>query len=63
MFLLGLVTAKEFAPKVIIVCRFLEEGVKARKEIIKRAGNENVVFKLVDLSSVDSVHKLDLTYW
>ncbi|XP_026328257.1 retinol dehydrogenase 11-like [Hyposmocoma kahamanoa] len=57
---MGLEIAKEFArrgAKVIIACPFNEEGINARKEIIELTGNNDIVFKLMDLSSIDSVKK------
>ncbi|PZC83941.1 hypothetical protein B5X24_HaOG206690 [Helicoverpa armigera] len=41
--------------KVIIACPFEEEGVNARKQIIEETGNQNIVFKLLDLGSLKSV--------
>ncbi|XP_047516046.1 retinol dehydrogenase 13-like [Pieris napi] len=57
---LGLVIAKDFAKrgaKVIVACPFEEEGTNARKEIIEESGNENVIFKHLDLSSLTSVRE------
>uniref|UniRef100_A0A2A4ITB8 Retinol dehydrogenase 11-like n=1 Tax=Heliothis virescens TaxID=7102 RepID=A0A2A4ITB8_HELVI len=41
--------------RVIIACPFEEEGTNARKQIIEETGNQNVVFKLLDLASLKSV--------
>ncbi|XP_022112901.2 retinol dehydrogenase 11 [Pieris rapae] len=57
---LGLVIAKDFAKRgarVIVACPFEEEGTNARQEIIKESGNENVLFKNLDLSSLSSVRE------
>ncbi|CAB3260822.1 unnamed protein product [Arctia plantaginis] len=55
---MGLEIAKDLAhrgARVIVACPFIEEGTNARKEIVKETENENVVFKHLDLSSVDSI--------
>ncbi|XP_045520208.1 retinol dehydrogenase 13-like [Pieris brassicae] len=57
---LGLVIAKDFAKrgaKVIVACPFEEEGTNARQQIIRESGNENVLFKYLDLSSLTSVRE------
>ncbi|XP_049865866.1 retinol dehydrogenase 11-like [Pectinophora gossypiella] len=43
--------------RVIIACPFREEGERAREAIVEESGNDNVVFKLLDLACLDSVRK------
>ncbi|XP_047020279.1 dehydrogenase/reductase SDR family member 13-like [Helicoverpa zea] len=55
---MGLVIATDLAhrgARTIIACPFEEEGTNARKQIIQETGNQNVVFKLLDLASLQSV--------
>ncbi|XP_045764299.1 retinol dehydrogenase 11-like [Maniola jurtina] len=47
----------ERGARVIIACPFEDEGETAKKEIIKITENEQVVFKLLDLSSIASIRK------
>ncbi|CAG4936516.1 unnamed protein product [Colias eurytheme] len=57
---LGLVIAEDFASRgarVIVACPFEEEGINSRKEIIEKSGNQNVVYKYLDLSSLKSVRE------
>ncbi|XP_050667730.1 retinol dehydrogenase 11-like [Leptidea sinapis] len=57
---LGFEKAKDFAvrgAKVIIACPFAEEGMTAEREIRKQTGNCNVIFKLLDLSSLKSIRE------
>ncbi|KAI5638598.1 short chain dehydrogenase domain-containing protein [Phthorimaea operculella] len=58
---MGLEIAKEFArrgAKVIVACPFEEEGENARKEIIIEASHNKVIFKLMDLGSLESVRQV-----
>ncbi|XP_075970147.1 retinol dehydrogenase 13-like [Anticarsia gemmatalis] len=55
---MGLEIAADFAhrgARVIVACPFEDEGADGKARIIKSSGNENVVFKLLDLASLDSV--------
>ncbi|XP_047516258.1 retinol dehydrogenase 11-like [Pieris napi] len=57
---MGLRIATDFASrgaKVIVACPFIDEGTNGRKHIIERTGNEKVIFKLLDLSSITSIRK------
>jgi retinol dehydrogenase-11 len=55
---IGLETALDFAKRgarVILACRDQKRADDARKKIIRETGNENVVVKLVDMASFESV--------
>lgn len=55
---IGYETAKEFAKRgarVILACRNKEKAEEAKKNIIKESDNTNVIVKIVDFSSLDSV--------
>ncbi|CAH0699659.1 unnamed protein product [Spodoptera exigua] len=43
--------------RVIVACPFKDEGTNARKQIVKETGNENVVYKHLDLGSLQSVRQ------
>ena len=43
--------------RVILACRSVERGEKAAVEVRKRSGNDNVVFRQLDLASLDSVRQ------
>lgn len=54
----GYETAKEFAKRgarVILACRNKEKAEEAQKNIIKETDNTNVIVKIVDFSSLESV--------
>ncbi|CAG9560218.1 unnamed protein product [Danaus chrysippus] len=57
---IGQQIALDFATRgarVIIASPFEDEGIKARKEIIKKTGNYDVVYKFLDLASLESIRK------
>lgn len=57
---IGFQTAKDLArrgARVILGCRSVDRGTKARDEIISVTNNKNVVFKQIDLSSLRSVRE------
>ncbi|XP_075970126.1 retinol dehydrogenase 13-like [Anticarsia gemmatalis] len=57
---MGLEMATDLAhrgARVIIACPFQDEGVSARNKIIKETENEKVIFKLLDLASLESTRK------
>ena len=49
--------AKRNAARVILACRSVERGEKAAVEVRKRSSNDNVVFRQLDLASLESVRK------
>ena len=49
--------AKRNAAKIILACRSVERGEKAAVEVRKRSSNDNVVFRQLDLASLESVRK------
>ncbi|XP_050671243.1 retinol dehydrogenase 11-like [Leptidea sinapis] len=55
---MGLCIATDFASRgarVIVACPFIDEGTQGRKTIVDKTGNNDVVFKMLDLASFDSV--------
>lgn len=57
---MGLEIAGDFAhrgARVIVACPFEEEGQHGRKLIVRSSGNDNVIFKILDLASLKSIHK------
>ena len=61
---IGLETAVDLAgrgARVILACRSSEKGEKAAVEVRRRSGNDNVVFRLLDLSSLESVRRFAST--
>lgn len=55
---MGLEIAADFAhrgAKVIVACPFEDEGEHGKKLIIRSSGNQNVIFKILDLASVKSI--------
>ncbi|KAK9501503.1 hypothetical protein O3M35_012215 [Rhynocoris fuscipes] len=57
---IGFETALDIAKRgarVIMACRDLERAQKARDEIVRKAKNENVVVRQIDLSSLKSVRE------
>ncbi|VVC44855.1 NAD(P)-binding domain,Short-chain dehydrogenase/reductase SDR [Cinara cedri] len=57
---IGKETAKDLAKrgaKVIMACRNMETGTKAKDEIINETGNSNVELMTLDLSSLNSVRQ------
>ena len=64
---LGYRTAKKIAKtsknfRIILACRNLEKGNKAKEEIIKETGNENIIVMEIDTSSLNSVRNFVKNY-
>lgn len=43
--------------KVILACRDVMRAERAATDIMKKSNNQNVVVKIVDLASLDSIRK------
>ena len=57
---IGFETAVDLAKRnarVILACRSVERGEKSAVEVRKRSSNDNVVFRQLDLASLESVRK------
>lgn len=57
---MGLRIAIDFADRgarVIVACPFIDEGIRGRKVIVQKTGNEQVIFKLLDLSCNASIRR------
>ncbi|XP_041975966.1 retinol dehydrogenase 11-like [Aricia agestis] len=55
---MGLKIATDLADRgarVIVACPFVDEGTRGRDFIVGKTGNENVIFKILDLSSLKSI--------
>lgn len=58
---IGKITALELArmgANVVMICRNVEKGEEARKEIVKKTGNQSCELLLADFSSQSAVRKL-----
>lgn len=58
---IGLETAKDLAKRggrILMACRNMEKAVKAKEEVVKESGNDDVVIKELDLSSFESIRNL-----
>ncbi|CAG4934098.1 unnamed protein product [Colias eurytheme] len=57
---IGLEIAKDLAnreAKVIIACPFEDEGIKARQKILEHSRNSEVIYKHLDLASLESIRQ------
>ncbi|GAB4180528.1 MAG: hypothetical protein Kow00108_16960 [Calditrichia bacterium] len=62
---IGFAIAKKMAEMgftVVMICRRLEAGEKARNEIIQLTGNKNIDLFIVDLSSQTSIRQFVYNY-
>ncbi|KAF5280964.1 hypothetical protein FQR65_LT14911 [Abscondita terminalis] len=58
---IGFYTAQDFAMRgatVILACRNVDKASKAKQEIIKNTGNQNIIVEIVDFASLTSVREL-----
>ena len=61
---IGIETAIDFAgrnARVILACRSVEKGEKAAVEVREKSGNDDVVFRQLDLASLASVRQFAAT--